>query len=141
MLGQLGERARVLIEVPRGSFVKRMADGRVDFVSPLPCPYNYGRIPAVTAADGDALDALVLGRRLALGTAIVVPVQGVVRFVDAGIDDPKVVCGAAPLTRSQRRGIERFFRAYCWLKRGIARVRGTPGPTAFEGWVPWSEGP
>ena len=35
----------VVIEVPRGSFLKRGSTGRVDFVSPLPCPYNYGSVP------------------------------------------------------------------------------------------------
>jgi inorganic pyrophosphatase len=30
----------VVIEVPRGSFLKRGSSGRTDFVSPLPCPYN-----------------------------------------------------------------------------------------------------
>jgi hypothetical protein len=34
----------VLIEIPRGSFVKRGSTGHVDFVSPLPCPFNYGSV-------------------------------------------------------------------------------------------------
>jgi inorganic pyrophosphatase len=35
----------VVIEIPRGSFLKRGSTGRVDFVSPLPCPFNYGSVP------------------------------------------------------------------------------------------------
>jgi inorganic pyrophosphatase len=30
----------VVIEIPRGSFLKRGSSGQIDFVSPLPCPYN-----------------------------------------------------------------------------------------------------
>ena len=35
----------VVIEIPRGSFLKRGSTGHVDFVSPLPCPFNYGSVP------------------------------------------------------------------------------------------------
>ena len=35
----------VVIEVPRGSFLKRGSTGQIDFISPLPCPYNYGSVP------------------------------------------------------------------------------------------------
>ena len=57
----------VVIEVPRGSFLKRGYGGRIDFVSPLPCPFNYGAAPAYLGLEGDLLDALVLGPRLPLG--------------------------------------------------------------------------
>ncbi len=33
-----------VIEVPRGSFVKRGSRGEFDFLSPLPCPFNYGSV-------------------------------------------------------------------------------------------------
>ena len=51
----------VVIETPRGSAVKRTDDGRVDFISPLPCPFNYGSVPDTRSDDGDRLDAVVLG--------------------------------------------------------------------------------
>ena len=54
----------VVIEVPRGSFLKRASTGRVDFISPLPCPFNYGSVPVYLGLEGDLLDALVLGPRL-----------------------------------------------------------------------------
>ena len=50
----------VVIEVPRGSFLKRGSTGRVDFISPLPCPFNYGSVPNYVGLEGDLLDALVL---------------------------------------------------------------------------------
>jgi len=34
----------VLIEVPRGSFLKRGSTGSIDFVSPMTCPFNYGSV-------------------------------------------------------------------------------------------------
>ena len=36
----------VVIEIPRGSFLKRGSTGHIDFVSPLPCPFNYGSVPS-----------------------------------------------------------------------------------------------
>jgi inorganic pyrophosphatase len=53
----------VVIEVPRGSFLKRGSTGHVDFISPLPCPFNYGSVPIYLGLEGDLLDALVLGKR------------------------------------------------------------------------------
>ena len=35
----------VVIEIPRWSFLKRGSTGHVDFISPLPCPFNYGSVP------------------------------------------------------------------------------------------------
>ena len=130
---------RVVIELPRGGFIKRRADGTIDFVSPVPCPYNYGCIPAILADDGAPLDALVLGPRLAAGTALMVPVRDAVLFVDCGIADPKVVCSTEALTAADRRGVERFFTAYTWFKRGLARARRQTGATSFDGWLGWGE--
>jgi inorganic pyrophosphatase len=58
-----GTEADVEIEVPRGSFVKRGSTGQEDFISPLPCPFNDGSVPAYIGLEGDLLDELVLGRR------------------------------------------------------------------------------
>ncbi|MCB1968088.1 MAG: inorganic diphosphatase, partial [Candidatus Accumulibacter sp.] len=49
----------VTIEVPRGSFLKRGSLGRIDFLSPFPCPFNYGSVPNYLGLEGDLLDALV----------------------------------------------------------------------------------
>ncbi|MBK6919694.1 MAG: inorganic diphosphatase [Deltaproteobacteria bacterium] len=139
-LQDLSPLQRVRIEVPRWSFVKRKGDGRVDVISPLPCPYNYGCIEDIVAADGDGLDALVLGPRLAAGVLVETTVRAVFGFCDAGVEDPKLVCSAVPLTAAERRGIERFFWAYAWFKRGIHRVRGESGTTTALGWLssPWA---
>ncbi len=72
----------VVIEIPRGSFLKRGSFGHIDFVSPFPCPYNYGSIYQYIGGEGDFLDAVVLGPRIAAGTRVQVKVE-----VDDGSDD------------------------------------------------------
>ena len=63
----------VVIEVPRGSFLKRGSTGHIDFISPFPCPFNYGSVPNFLGLEGDLLDALILGPRLSLGCTIAQP--------------------------------------------------------------------
>ncbi|MDP2307254.1 MAG: inorganic diphosphatase [Pseudomonadota bacterium] len=122
---------RVRIEVPRGSFVKRGGDG-IEFLSPLPCPFNYGSVPDTRAPDGDPLDALVLGARLALHAEVDASVHAVVRFRDDGAIDDKLVCGPAP-TDAELRAVARFFRGYAVARRWMNRARGRHGDTRFLG--------
>lgn len=123
-------RVWVRIETPRGSFVKRRSDGRVDFVSPLPCPFDYGSLPGTLGADGEPRDALVLGGRRRAGSLVEVSVLGVVHFEDGGLCDDKLVCGPqGALDRiATRAAIRAFFTVYALAKR----VRGG-GPTRFLG--------
>lgn len=102
----------VVIEVPRGSFLKRGATGRVDFVSPLPCPFNYGSVPNFLGLEGDLLDALVLGPRLPFGTRLRVRAWGAVTLTDRGMSDDKLICSAHALTPAERRNVLRFFRFF-----------------------------
>jgi inorganic pyrophosphatase len=126
-------RVVAVVELPRGSFVKRRADGSVDFVSPLPCPWNYGYLPGTTSGDGDPIDAVILGRRRAAGSAVELEVVGEVDFVDEGRPDPKLVLSDHPLTALEERGIRMFFRAYARAKGWLARARGRSGVMAFRG--------
>ena len=72
---------RVIIETPKMSFIKRKDDGSIDYISPFPCPFNYGSVPGSIADDGDRSDAIVLGKRLKQGSLIEeIPIVGVVRF-------------------------------------------------------------
>ena len=114
----------VVIEVPRGSFLKRGATGRVDFVSPLPCPFNYGSLPALPAPDGDAQDAVLLGPRRAAGQRVHVPVRGVIGFLDAGQADDKLICAERALSLTDQRRVLAFFRFYALCKRllNVARL-------------------
>lgn len=122
---------RVQIEVPKGSFLKREGD-RIEYVSPVPCPFNYGCVPDQPGADGDPLDALVLGPRLPLGSEVEVPVHAVVRFLDAGLVDDKLVCGRLP-TRGDLMGVGAFFSLYARIRGAMNRIRGRRGATRFLG--------
>jgi inorganic pyrophosphatase len=123
------------IEVPRGGFVKRTDSGRVDFVSPLPCPFNYGSVAGTRSGDGDRLDAVVLGPRLARGSRVRLRVVARVDFVDGGLEDPKFICSAGPLDAGQRRLVEGFFGFYARAKRLLNLARGARGPTRYGGLV------
>lgn len=127
----------VRVEVPRGSFVKRRPDGSVDFVSPLPSPFDYGSIEDTLAPDGDPMDALILGRqRLVVGARVEVEVWGQVDMLDAGVPDPKCVCtirgGGPPRERDWRR-VGAFFARYVRLKSALNWVRGAARPTRLLG--------
>jgi inorganic pyrophosphatase len=126
----------VVIEVPRWSFLKRGSTGSLDFISPLPCPFNYGSVPGLIGLEGDLLDALVLGPRLAYGTRLRVPAWGAVTLTDRGMSDDKLVCAAAPLTAFERERVERFFRFYARCKALLNLWRGRRGRNAYDGWRP-----
>ncbi len=126
----------VVIEVPRGSFLKRGFSGHIDFISPLPCPFNYGAIPDYLGLEGDLLDALVLGPRLAFGTRIRVKAWGAITLTDRGMVDDKLICSTRPLTAAQRARVLRFFHFYAKCKALLNFVRGRPGRNACEGWRP-----
>lgn len=128
-------RVTVVVEVPRMGIVKRRACGETDFVSPFPCPFNYGSVPKIVGADGDPLDAVVLGPRLSRGRSVRMAVQGVVRFVDLDLDDPKLICSRTPVPIRDRRRILMFFRFYALCKRMLYRFRGKRGQTRCRGWA------
>jgi inorganic pyrophosphatase len=125
----------VVIEIPRGSFLKRGSTGHVDFVSPLPCPFNYGAVPTLLGLEGDLLDVVVLGRRLPLGTRLRVPAWGAVVQRDRGMVDHKLICAVEPLDDTARRSVLRFFRFYARSKGILNFLRGRPGRNACEGWI------
>jgi len=146
----------IVVEVPKGSFVKRTPEGAVDFVAPLPSPFNYGSVPSVPAADGDPLDAVILGDQLPYGYSGKVKVKGVMRFMDAGFVDDKLICtqliqgaqvGTGPdgtgnssepasqdLTMLDLLALTSFFNVYAVCKSGLNTMRGKVGRTAYEGW-------
>jgi inorganic pyrophosphatase len=124
----------VIIEIPRGSFLKVGSTGQVDFVSPIPCPFNYGSVPSHVGLEGDLLDALVLGPRLAAGTRVNVRSFGAVGLSDRGLYDDKLVCANSPPSRWQRQAIVAFFHFYALGKRVLNIWRRRPGLTRCEGW-------
>ena len=124
----------VVIEIARGSFLKRGSNGHIDFISPLPCPYNYGSVPTHIGLEGDLLDAIVLGRRLPLGTELRTKAWGAVTFTDRGMSDDKLICGDRAPTLSQCRNVLRFFHFYARCKGLLNLWRGRPGRNGCDGW-------
>ena len=122
------------MEVPRGSFLKRGSAGEIDFISPLPCPFNYGSVPQYLGLEDDLLDAVVLGPRLPFGSHVRVKAWGAVTLVDHGMSDDKLICSSRPLTAAQRRRVLRFFRFYAKCKGLLNFCRRRPERNACDGW-------
>jgi inorganic pyrophosphatase len=132
--GPPGSEVDVVIEVPRGSFIKRGSTGRVDFISPLPCPFNYGSVPAYIGLEGDLLDAVVLGPRLPLGAHVRVKAWGAVILTDRGMTDDKLICSDRCVTAAERRMVLRFFGFYARCKGLLNLWRRRSGRNACDGW-------
>ena len=129
-----GTEIDVVIEVPRGSFLKRGSTGQLDFISPVPCPFNYGSVPAYIGLEGDLLDALVLGPRLPFGTQIRIRAWGAVILADRGMTDDKLVCSVERVTAEEREMVLRFFAFYAKSKGLLNFLRRRPGRNACDGW-------
>lgn len=129
----------VVIEVPRGSFLKRGSTGSIDFVSPLPCPFNYGAVPTLLGLEGDLLDALVLGPRLRLGTRTRLGAWGAVTLTDRGMSDDKLICSDVRPSAADIENVLRFFHFYAKCKGLLNLWRRRPGRNACEGWCAATE--
>lgn len=124
----------VVVEIPRGSFLKRGSTGSLDFLSPFPCPFNYGSVEAYIGLEGDLLDAVVLGPRLPRGSRVEVQACGAVGLTDRDMYDDKLICSQHPVSARKRLLVLLFFRFYARCKWLLNRVRGRPGRNACEGW-------
>lgn len=124
----------VVIEIPRGSFLKRGSFGHVDFISPLPCPYNYGSIHQYIGGEGDYLDAVVLGPRLPMGSRVTVNAYGAIGLSERFMYDDKLICSLAPITARDRRNCLWFFHTYALCKGLLNLFRGYRGRSRCEGW-------
>lgn len=127
-------RLEVVVEIPRGSFLKRGSTGQLDFVSPLPCPFNYGSVEDYVGLEGDLLDAVVLGPRLARGSRVSVLAYGAVGLTDRDMYDDKLICSDHPIAPWKRHLVLLFFRFYARCKWALNLLRGRPGRNACEGW-------
>ena len=124
----------VVIEVPRGSFLKRGSTGTIDFVSPLPCPFNYGAVPTLLGLEGDLLDALVLGPRLPYGTCLRIKAWAAVTFTDRGMSDDKLICCDHRPSATEIRAVLCFFHFYARCKGLLNLWRRRPGRNGCDGW-------
>ena len=137
----------VVIEIPTGSNHKIEWDRKnacfmLDRVEPIAFakPCNYGFIPQTLDEDGDELDALVITEQpLTTGIYLTARVLGVMKFVDDGEVDDKIICvpaddrnngdryqTLADLPKRLIEQIEFHFNHYKDLKK--------PGTTHVEKW-------
>jgi inorganic pyrophosphatase len=123
----------IVIEVPRGSFLKRGSSGHIDFVSPLPCPFNYGAVPSHLGLEGDLLDALVLGPRLALGSRHRLRAWSAVTLTDRGMCDDKLICSPTEPSDAELQAVLRFFGFYARCKALLNLWRRRPGRNGCDG--------
>ncbi len=140
----------VVIEIQKGSVNKYELDkatgriflDRVNGTASLGYPADYGYVPDTLCDDGDPLDALLLIDESVL-PGIVVPCRpiGVLKMVDDGEGDEKLICVAADdVTKSHIQSledlgpnfkpmIEHFYSQYkAWKKDW----KGSP--VSFDGW-------
>jgi inorganic pyrophosphatase len=112
-----GDFINVVIEIPAGenlkteyhpksnTFEAELIDGQQRSVNFLPYPGNYGFIPStlmdtLRGGDGDALDVLVIGKRMETAQIVKCIPIGVIRLLDRGEADDKIL--AIPADPAQR---------------------------------------
>lgn len=136
----LGRDVTYTIDTPRGGHTKRRPDGSAEFRTPIGAPFNYGDVVGELGGDGDPLDAIVLGPPLARGATGVARVHAVVRFVDEGRVDDKLIClppGVSPgVTLPARLAL--FFAVYARFKRVRAVLAGRSTDIRSDG-VLWAD--
>lgn len=135
-----------VIEIPEGSRLKvewdrEHAAFKLDRVEPaiFAKPCNYGFIPQTLDEDGDELDTLVIcPEPLATGVWLETTIIGVMKFVDDGEVDDKIVCVPADNRddgnaisslddiKQLVKQLEHHFTHYKDLKK--------PGSTVVTGW-------
>lgn len=109
----------VVIEIPTGTTAKweveedgvmrwEFKKGKPRVVQYLPYPGNYGMVPRTLlpkelGGDGDPLDVIVLGDAVARGTVAKARVLGVLKMLDDGEQDDKLVAviDGSPLSMAQ----------------------------------------
>ncbi len=134
------ETFHVVNEIPAGSFTKYEINAEhgqliVDrYVSmPVRYPANYGSVTSSAGGDGDPLDALVMTREAIYpGAVIRVKAIGVLRMIDDGETDDKLIAVPADsvdptyagieeledLPEMERKRLEAFFNVYKNLPDG-----------------------
>ena len=112
-----GDLLNMVVEIPAGTNHKTeyhpatgyvndtLSDGSTRVISFLPYPGNYGFVPSTLmdrarGGDGDALDILVIGESVAMGTVMQVKPIGALMLRDRGEIDTKII--AVPADSSAR---------------------------------------
>jgi inorganic pyrophosphatase len=138
------DKVNVIIEIPKGSQNKYEYDVKNKIfkldrilLSPMHYPGDYGFIPQTIAKDNDPLDVMVLiSNPTHPGTLLEAKPIGVLRVIDRGKEDNKILCvanGDAKLKKIKSireiekhtlDEIEHFFLVYKQLERKKVKILG-----------------
>jgi inorganic pyrophosphatase len=104
---------------PDGQFVAELMNGVPRVVNFLPYPGNYGFIPSTLmdearGGDGDALDVIIIGETVPVGTVQEFIPIAVLKMIDEGENDTKIIgIPADPALRViNATNFEQFLLAY-----------------------------
>jgi len=91
-----GTSAKFEVTADGAAMLQDQVDGRPRFIQYLAYPWSYGMVPRTledpaAGGDGDPLDILVLGEAIERGTVVPVRLLGVVRMLDTGERDDKLI--------------------------------------------------
>ncbi len=144
----------VVVEIPAGTNAKwevsktgemiwEVRKGEPRIVQFLPYPGNYGMIPGTLLSkddggDGDALDVLVLGPAVPRGSVIAVHVIGLMKFLDDGEQDDKILAVMLDTPLAKVRNLadldQSFQGASEIVNRWFTSYKGPGGRMDFRGW-------
>ena len=103
----------VVIEIPTGTNEKfevekktgtlqleTLDNGKPRLINYLPYPFNYGMVPRTVlpkklGGDGDPLDVFILGQPIKRGTVVECKLIGVLKLLDRGEQDDKLIAVSA----------------------------------------------
>jgi len=112
-------------------------NGKPRVIQYLAYPVNYGLIPNTQGGDGGPLDILLLGPAVSRGSVIEARFIGVLKLLDGGEVDDKVVAvmKGSPLYKADDVGDldNRFPGVRDIIKIWFANYKG-PGEMVFKGW-------
>jgi len=133
-----------LTEIPAGGIIKYETDAKTGFIiadrfqsMPVAYPANYGSLTQSLGGDGDPLDVIFYTRApMAPGTLIKLRPIGVLKMIDGGESDDKIVAVPASkidptyddiksmsdLPKIEQERLEAFFRVYKQLPEGRKKV-------------------
>ena len=124
----------ICIEVPKWGMIKHNEKGMIDYISPIPCPFNYGSVQNIIGADGDLQDAILLGDKKKIHFCGQYLLVGKVFFIDQGSQDHKWIFSETNQIRCRDwMVLDSFFRIYAQIKRGRNIIFCRKFQTSYEG--------
>jgi inorganic pyrophosphatase len=129
-------KVNVVVEIPAGTDAKwevsksegimqwEIRNGRPRVVQYLPYPGNYGMVPRTllpkkAGGDGDPLDVIVLGHAERRGTVLPVKLIGVLKLLDNGEQDDKLIAVPAVGPLSKVNDLQELDKSHPGVKQII----------------------